>query len=149
MTLDELLAGSPYSTGMTKLDCETTGSVWLENLGNGKFAVHTLPVAAQFAPVNAIIAEDINGDGNVDLLLAGNEYQNNVMTGRFDASYGLLLEGDGKGGFRAVSPVKSGFIVDGDVKSLKIVRTAGNKRMLVAGVNNEKLTCFEIKAAGK
>ncbi|HEY4150413.1 MAG TPA: VCBS repeat-containing protein [Chitinophagaceae bacterium] len=148
VTMNELLGGLT-TTGMTKLDCETTGSAWLENLGNGKFAVHTLPVAAQFAPVNAIIAEDINGDGNIDLLIAGNEYQNNVMTGCFDASYGLLLEGDGKGGFRAVPPVKSGFIIDGDVKSLKIMRTAGNKRILVAGVNDEKLKCFEIKAAGK
>ena len=48
---------------------------------------------AQFAPVNAIICDDLDNDGFKDLLLAGNEYQTNVMTGRYDASYGCFLKG--------------------------------------------------------
>jgi len=41
--------------------------------------------AAQFAPVNAILVKDINQDGKVDLLLAGNNFQAEVETGRYDA----------------------------------------------------------------
>jgi len=47
-------------------------------------------VEAQFAPVNALLCEDLDGDGNLDLLLAGNEYQMEVMAGRQDALYGLF-----------------------------------------------------------
>ena len=83
--------------GWIELKCETSTSVWIENLGNGKFKAHALPVAAQFAPVNSIVAEDIDGDGNIDLIIAGNEYQAAAGTGRYDASYGLVLKGKRKG----------------------------------------------------
>ncbi|WP_315815710.1 VCBS repeat-containing protein [Paraflavitalea speifideaquila] len=73
--------------------CDETGSCWLENIGNGKFVKRYLPMEAQFAPVNAIVCVDIDGDGMIDLLLAGNEYQTEVMTGRYDASYGCYLRG--------------------------------------------------------
>jgi hypothetical protein len=61
-----------------KLSCEETRSCYLENVGNGKFIKHPLPVEAQFAPVNAIICDDLDNDGYKDLLLAGNEYQTDV-----------------------------------------------------------------------
>jgi hypothetical protein len=63
------------------------------------------------------------------------------MTGRYDASYGLLLKGNGKGVFDAVSPVESGLIIDGDVKDLKLIRSAG-RRLLLAGVNDGKARAF-------
>jgi hypothetical protein len=52
--------------------------------------MHALPIEAQFAPVNAIICADMDGDGIKDILLAGNEYQTEVMTGRYDASCSFL-----------------------------------------------------------
>ena len=76
---------------------------------------------AQEAPVNSVLYADVNGDGKADLIIGGNEYEASVMTGRYDASYGLVLEGDGKGGWAVVSPEKSGLILDGDVRDLKIV----------------------------
>ena len=51
---------------------------------------------AQFAPVTAIVADDFDGDGRTDLLLAGNEFGIPPLFGRYDASYGLLLHGDGQ-----------------------------------------------------
>ena len=78
-----------------ELFCEETRSCYFENTGNGKFVKHPLPVEAQFAPVNAIICDDLDNDGFKDLLLAGNEYQTDVITGRYDASYGCFLKGKG------------------------------------------------------
>ena len=37
--------------------------VILKTLGNGKFIKHPLPIEAQFAPVNAIICDDLDNDG--------------------------------------------------------------------------------------
>ena len=102
-----------HAKDMIEKDCQTTASVWIENLGNGKFTVHSLPLEAQLAPVNSVLTGDMDGDGNTDILLAGNEYQNEVTTGPYDASYGLFLKGNGKGIFKPVTPRQSGFILDG------------------------------------
>ena len=105
-----------------ELFCEETRSCYFENTGNGKFVKHPLPVEAQFAPVNAIICDDLDNDGFKDLLLAGNEYQTDVMTGRYDASYGCFLRGMADKKFTSVPPVKSGFILNGDVKDMSLIR---------------------------
>lgn len=128
---------------MKEFVCETTTSVWFENLGNGQFKQHALPIEAQFASINAIIASDIDGDGNTDMVLAGNEYQEEATTGRYDASYGLFLKGNGKGGFTKTDPLKSGFIIDGDVKDMVSIQTRKSK-LVVAGVNDAAVKCFKI-----
>jgi hypothetical protein len=129
---------------MLEFVCEETRSGWLENTGNGKFIFHPLPVGAQVAPVNAIACADFTGDGHPDIIIAGNDYNIEVNTGRYDASYGLLLQGDGKGNFISIPPVKSGLIVDGDVKDIKVLNTASG-RVLLFGINDEKLKSFKIQ----
>lgn len=122
-------------------ECRTTSTVWIENLGAGKFASHVLPTEAQYAPVNAIVADDIDSDGAIDLLLAGNEYGTEFNTGRYDASYGIFLKGNGKGGFSALPPKTTGFIVDGDVRSMKLIKS-GNAKNILIGLNNDRIKCF-------
>lgn len=124
--------------------CNETRTCFFENTGNGKYIKHALPAEAQFAPVNAIICDDLDNDGNKDLLLAGNEYQAEVMTGRFDASYGLFLKGNNKKEFTSVSPVKSGLLVRGDVKDMAIVHSPEGQRLLLVAVNNDSLRVFRV-----
>ena len=64
MTLQ--LPQSRFGYPSCKIKCETTATVWIENLGNGHFKMHQLPLEAQFAPVNAIVADDLDHDGNID-----------------------------------------------------------------------------------
>ena len=127
------------------LTCNETRSCWLENMGKGKFTKHPLPVEAQFAPVNAIVCNDIDGDGINDLVLAGNEYQAEVVGGRYDASYGTFLKGDRKKSFKAMPPVASGFVIKGDVKDMKLIQLVNGKKILLAGVNNDALRLFSIQ----
>ena len=96
----EKLASDYGADGWTKLKCETMQSAWIENLGKGKFKMHALPLPAQFSPINTVLPLDVDGDGNIDLIVAGNEYQAEPVTGRYDASYGLVLKGNGKGNFK-------------------------------------------------
>ena len=124
--------------------CDEVRSCWFENTGNGRFVKHPLPVEAQFAPVNAIICEDLDNDGYKDLLLAGNDYQTDVITGRYDASYGCLLRGSNRGEFIAVPPDKSGFVLKGDVKDMALIRLAKGKRIVVAAVNNDSVRVFRV-----
>jgi len=128
-----------------KLNCNELHTCWFENLGNGKYRKHILPAEAQFAPVNAILAHDLDGDGKLDLLLAGNEYQAEVMTGRYDASYGLFLKGKGDGNFLPATHINAGLFIKGDVKDLKLIKNGNGDNLILAAINDERMRIFRRK----
>jgi hypothetical protein len=144
-TADDIFKGKARES-LIRLHCNETRSCYFENLGNGKFVKHVLPVEAQFSPVNAILCDDFDGDGLKDILLAGNEYQTDVITGRYDASYGSFLRGGKNNTFNFVPPMQSGFILHGDVKSLSTIQLGDGKKLILAAVNNDLLRVFEAKA---
>jgi len=141
---DDIFKGKAKDS-LVQLWCNETRSCWFENTGNGKFVKHILPVEAQYAPVNAVICDDFDNDGRKDLLLAGNEYQTDVLTGRYDASYGCFLKGQPDKRFKTIPPVESGFIINGDVKDMKLVTLANGERIVLAAVNNDMLRVYKIK----
>jgi len=118
-------------------------SIYLENKGDS-FLVHQLPIEAQFSPVYAITAIDANKDGKMDLLLAGNNAWTRIRYGRYEANHGVLLLGNGKGGFAYVPQSKSGLNIRGDVKSLLTIKQGLITKVLV-GLNNDNATMLEIK----
>ena len=120
-------------------EANTFASSVAMNNGNGTFKLNPLPVEAQFSPVYATLAEDFDGDGHTDLILAGNFYGVPPVLGRYDASYGLMLRGDGKGGFTSVDMDTSNLVIEGEVRDMKVVRSAGGKRWIVVARNNDKL----------
>ena len=113
-----------------RLEVRTTQSAVLINQGNGKFTVQPLPTEAQFSPIYSILTDDFNQDGYVDLLLGGNFYRSKPEIGIYDASYGLLLEGDGKGQFAVVR--QSGFFVKGEIRDMVSLRAKEGHLVLVA-----------------
>jgi enediyne biosynthesis protein E4 len=143
-TFDDIFQGKAKGN-LLKLTCNETRSCYFENMGNGKFIKHPLPVEAQFAPVNAIICTDVDNDGFMDLLLAGNEYQAEVMKGRYDASYGCFLKGNGSGFFKAVPPYVSGLILNGDVKDMALIHSSDGQKMVIVAINNDSLRVFKLK----
>ena len=139
--LTELLPDAMLKDAI-KLTCNELHTCWFENLGNGKYRKHILPVEAQFAPVNAILPHDLDGDGKLDLLLAGNEYQAEVMTGRYDASYGLLLKGNGKGNFLPITHIDDGVFIKGDVKDMKLIKNGKGDNLILVGINDDRMRVF-------
>ena len=113
-------------------------SVALNN-GNGTFTLVPLPVEAQLAPIRAALAEDFDGDGHTDLLVAGNDYGFPPVLGRQDAGYGLLLRGTGNGRFKAVDMERSGVVIDGQVRHMGWLRRAAGSRVIVVARNNDRL----------
>jgi hypothetical protein len=142
-SFDNIFPGNKKE-GLMHLSCDETRSCYFENLGGGKFKKHVLPVQVQFAPVNSIICDDVDGDGFMDLIMAGNEYQADVMTGRYDASYGCFLKGNKNKSFQFVPSATSGFIVDGDVKDMALIPLSNKKKILVMAANNDSLRVFKI-----
>ena len=118
-------------------------SVYIENTEEG-FKIHRLPVEAQISNINQILVEDFNQDGNLDALIAGNLYASEVETPRADAGIGLLLEGNGKGEFKAVKARESGFFVPGDVKDMVKLSTP-NGEYIVCAKNNDYLQLIKLR----
>ncbi|MDP5172247.1 MAG: FG-GAP-like repeat-containing protein, partial [Bacteroidia bacterium] len=111
------------------------------NNGDGTFTVKELPIEAQLSTSYGILIRDFDEDGNEDILIAGNFYAAKPEVGRYDASYGWLLLGDGKGDFLPVAPAASGFRVDGEVRQLKFINIQGKSCVLV-GKNNEPVELY-------
>lgn len=117
-------------------------SLYLENV-NGSFHIRPLPIKAQFSAVQAIIAKDFNGDNILDILLAGNFYPFRVQHGPIDAGKGLLLKGNGNGGYNVVKNNDLGVYIDGDVRDLKLVE--GNSRMdVLISKNNDSIQAIQL-----
>lgn len=118
-------------------------SVYIENKGKDQFVMQPLPLKAQFSAIQAMQVADYDNDGKLDILIAGNFYSPEFMTGRYDASVGLLLKGDGNGSFTPLTPAQSGIHIKGDARSL-ITLPVGNNLRIIAGVNEGKLQVYEL-----
>jgi hypothetical protein len=124
---------------------DTFASVYLQNDGDGTFTSFALPSLAQISPIRGIVAHDVDGNGALDLLVAGNLYDAEPNTPRADAGNGLWLEGDGRGNFAPVPPFESGFLAPLDVRDLALVNTPTGKAVLVAN-NGDSLQAFTIRS---
>jgi hypothetical protein len=114
--------------------------------GKGRFSLQPLPVEAQFAPIYAALADDYTGDGLTDLVVGGNFSGVTPMLGRYDASYGLLLRGDGQGGFASVDMEASHLLLEGEVRHLKPLRAANGDRLIVAARNDSTVQVVRVLA---
>jgi len=88
---------------------------------DGTYRFEPLPRLAQIAPINGLVASDVDGDGHPDIVAVGNRFGPIPEVGRFDGGVGWLLRGDGKGGFAPIDPSLSGWIVRRDAKALVMV----------------------------
>lgn len=113
------------------------------NQGDGTFAPRTLPLAAQFAPVYAIHAADMNADGYLDVLLGGNFDGVLPRRGRYDASYGVLLLGDGAGGFMEQANRDVNLWLSGDVRVFRTMQRADGTRFILAARNDSAVQLLQ------
>lgn len=128
--------------GAEVLKATVLESIYLENK-QGKLVRHTLPSAAQFAPLYAITLIDYNKDGNMDLVMGGNQSSIRIRMGVIDANFGQLFKGDGKGNFSYVPQASSGLTITGDTKSLQIMPVNGDLYLLV-GINNVGVETYKL-----
>ncbi|MEZ4902437.1 MAG: VCBS repeat-containing protein [Spirosomataceae bacterium] len=125
-----------------ELQVNECASLYLENTGKGTFNTRVLPALAQIAPINGMVVEDFDLDGNLDVIFVANDFGNETSGGRYDASNGLLLKGDGKGNFLPINQYKTGFYVPQNAKGLAQLSGKDGSRLLVATQNRGPLKTF-------
>jgi hypothetical protein len=126
----------------------TFATTLARNNGDGSFTLVPLPLEAQLAPVYGILAAELDGDGTLDLLLAGNFDGVKPEIGRMSASYGLFLRGDGKGGFTPVRTSQSGFFVPGQTRDIQRIGTRKGDLYIVTR-NDDRPLVFRPATVGR
>ena len=111
-----------------------------ETSSDGRFHKKDLPVEAQFSPVYTITTIDYNKDGNKDLLLCGNINHARLRFGNYDANYGVLLKGDGKGNFTYINQQQAGLYLRGDVRSVININD-----ILLFGISQKDIKAYKLK----
>lgn len=147
-TMDKLFPAEQFKQAQ-RVEANTFQSVYLRNDGNGTFTMSELPQQAQFSALNGISVADFDGDGNLDVAINGNDYGTEVSVGRYDALNGLVLKGDGKGNFKALSILQSGIFLPGNGKALVQLRGKDGTALIAASENRGPLRVFRQKQSVK
>ena len=142
-TIEDIFTKEQLQSAVKLTAVSMQSSVFINNK-NGTFTVKALPEQAQFSPMYAITVNDFDKDGNADIVMGGNFYESKPEVGIYDASYGLLLKGDGKGNFTALSAQQSGINIRGAVRDIMMINT-GKKNCLIVAKNNDKIQLLDIK----
>jgi hypothetical protein len=135
--------------GAIRLQADMLQSCYLRNDGAGKFTLTPLPREAQVSVLNGMVVDDFDGDGNLDVLITGNDYGTEVATGQYDALNGLLLQGDGNGRFSPQSIAKSGIYIPHDGKALVKLRSSSGDYLIAASQHQEVLKLYRLRRTVK
>jgi hypothetical protein len=144
-SVDQILG--PTASGAVRVGATSFDHVVLLNRGD-HFETRSLPAIAQVAPASGVVVADFDGDGHEDVFLAQNFFPTDLETPRFDAGVGLLLRGDGKGGFQPVDVRASGIAMFGDQRGAAAADYDGDGRVdLAVGENGGRTILWHNRAA--
>ena len=142
-TINELFPKEIMENTIIK-EASISESIIAINEGNGTFTVKILPARVQFSCICGIQCADVNNDGNLDLIMAGNNFEFKPQFSRMDGNYGNVLLGDGKMGFDWQNYSKSGLFIKEEVKHLELFKDKKGNTFLIAAINNEKPKIYKI-----
>ncbi len=142
-TIQELFPKEVIDQSIVK-ESVISASVVAINNGKGQFEIKKLPYRAQFSCICDITCADVNQDGNLDLIMAGNNFEFKPQFSRLDANFGNVLLGDGNFNFEWKNFEESGFFIREEVKHLGLVKDRDGNRFVVAAINDGKPKIFAL-----
>ncbi|MFM1912535.1 MAG: hypothetical protein RIR51_373 [Bacteroidota bacterium] len=116
-------------------------TMYFENKGNNEFEGKSMPLLAQTSKVMKMISEDLDNDGDLDIILGGNFYGPSMYQSRYDSFFGITLINDGEGNFKSELATETGFLMDGEVRDIEVIDTPMGRLYLIAR-NNESIQVF-------
>jgi hypothetical protein len=148
-TLGEIVGDASLAAARRFAATEFRSGVFLSRQ-DGTFRFEPLPRIAQIAPIQGLVACDLDGDGRADVYAVQNSYSPIPSVGRFDGGLSQMLRGDGRGGLEPVPPSVSGLVVPGDAKGLAVADLdgSGSPDLLVTRNNATTLAFRNNRIAG-
>ena len=137
----ETIFGKQALEQANRLQAELLASAVWKDFPEG--SPEPLPGEAQYSPLMALTAADVDADGRPDVLGGGNFYGCPPAIGRLAASRGLTLLNEDDG-FREMPPAASGLFLEGEVRDLAWIRLAGGGRLLLVAFNDGPLRAFRL-----
>ncbi|WP_019669020.1 FG-GAP-like repeat-containing protein [Eudoraea adriatica] len=141
--LSELFPKEVFENSIMKKSA-ISESVIAVNEGGGNFRIIKLPSRSQLSCICGITCTDVNNDGNIDLILGGNNFEFRPQYSRLDGNYGNVLLGDGALGFEWQDYETSGFFIKDEIKHLKQFKDKTGKTFLIVAINENKPKIFEL-----
>ncbi|MBO0938015.1 VCBS repeat-containing protein [Fibrella sp. HMF5335] len=144
-TLQDLFSPDVLNAGQNKAVTYRRSIVAINDSPKGSaphFTVRDLPAAVQMTCVNAIACQDLNHDGQTDVLLGGNFTHFTPQLGMIDACQGLVLLGQKGGIFRVMASKESGYLTNGEVKQIAPI-TINRQPYFLNLINNAPPTLFK------
>ena len=142
-TIHELFTEEVMNNSIMK-EVKYSASMIAVNEGDGNFTFKELPTRVQLSCVCGITCEDVNQDGHLDLVMAGNNFEFKPQYSRLDASYGNVLLNDGQLNFEWQDYNDSGFFIKEEVKHLESFKDKDGNTFIVSALNNDKPKVFRI-----
>ena len=142
-TIQELFPENIMNQSIMK-ESSISSSVIAVNDGNGNFTIKRLPYRSQFSCICGISCVDVNADGHLDLVMAGNNFEFKPQFSRLDANYGNVLLGDGNLNFEWKNYDESGFFIREEVKHLGQLKDKNGNRFIIAAINEGKPQIFAL-----
>ena len=137
-TVEEIF-GKKAVASSEVLEVNNLNSGYLKN-ENGIFSFHEFPKKMQVAPIKAMIVYDFDGDGNDELLAAGNYFGVKPFQGRFDAFSGAFI--------RSEKEIQYGSQIGLQLSNLSVrdlnIITFNKSDYLLVTVNNQKAQVYKI-----
>jgi len=143
-SIDELFPKEVFEKSI--MNKTTLGeSVVAFNDGNGQFTIKKLPNWVQFSCVCGITCTDVNNDGNLDLILGGNNFEFKPQYSRLDANFGSVLLGNGQKDFEWQDYNTSGFFIRNEIKHIGQFKDKNGKTYIITAINNDKPKIYKIE----
>ncbi len=135
-TLSELIPSDKRDTART-YSVSTYASGVFRNNGRGAYTFEPFPELAQVAPVYGLHAMDVDADGDLDVLVVGNNRSADPDQVALDSGIGTVLINDGKGAFSAMLTSTTGFSIPGQARTIHTVRTASGETLICVAMNSD------------
>jgi len=124
------------------LEANNLESSYLKNEGD-HFSLIPLPEVLQHSTVQKFIYSDFTGNGDKNVLAAGNFFPYSVTIGKVDASKGTLLNIE-KDTFSLNQNTQSLWL-SGDIRDVQILNYKNGEKRIIISRNNDKASIYHLK----
>jgi enediyne biosynthesis protein E4 len=124
------------------MTCNSLLSGVFINQPDGGYKFEAFPQMLQISRMGTVAQIDWNFDGKKDYVVSGNFLGYKHQLGSADEMPAFILENQGAGKYRIVTPDESGLYVSGQVKKIFVKQTADKCRLIFVR-NNDNILMYE------